>query len=196
MASFIPKIFPSSKNPLTKRHTVRRILATPPQHLYNIIIDVDAYRNFLPFCKSSQIIRRSKCGTMFDASMQIGFGANNMFQEEYISRVVTQMQKMYEMDPNSTQWSVSAKSIKSTLFHSLNSSWKLTQVQSKGLGENKNETGTVFEGIKTNVEFEVEINVSNPLISAALDTSLKEVAKQQVAAFEKRCFEIPMSPRL
>ncbi len=43
----------------------------------------------------------------------------------------------------------------------------------------------------TNVEFEVEISVSDPIISVALEASLEEVAKQQVNAFEKRCFEVP-----
>ena len=45
--------------------------------------------------------------------------------------------------------------------------------------------------IKTNVEFEVEISVSDPIITLALDGSLGQVAKQQVAAFEKRCLDIP-----
>jgi len=43
----------------------------------------------------------------------------------------------------------------------------------------------------TNVEFQVEISVADPIIVAALDRVLESVAIQQVAAFEKRCSEIP-----
>ena len=44
--------------------------------------------------------------------------------------------------------------------------------------------------VSCNVNVEVEIQVSNPLISFTLDKVLKDVAKKQVEAFEKRCREI------
>ena len=43
------------------------------------------------------------------------------------------------------------------------------------------------------VEFEVEIKASNPLIVGTLDKVLEEVAGKQVAAFERRCAQIPPS---
>lgn len=211
MASFISKIIPSSQKIVTKRHTVKQILVVPPRHLYNIIIDVNSYSEFLPFCKTSQILRTSDCGTMFDASLQIGFGSSgsdggNMFQEEYISRVTKKIQRMEEQqgskNNNSLEWVVKAKSIRSTLFHGLNSSWRLTESKSGNNGghhqhdevpkllEVDENTSSSIEYLHTKVEFEVEISVSNPLIAAALDGSLENVAKQQVAAFEKRCFDI------
>lgn len=145
---------------------------------------------------------------MFDASLQIGFGQNEfMFQEEYVSRVTKKIRKIEHEDDNYDgdllEWIVIAKSIKSTLFNNLNSSWKLTKVSKEGHGGsvipnliNHDESALPpkqsFDVI-TNVEFEVEINVSNPIISTALDVSLEEVAKQQVAAFEKRCYEVPFN---
>jgi ribosome-associated toxin RatA of RatAB toxin-antitoxin module len=38
-----------------------------------------------------------------------------------------------------------------------------------------------------NVNFEVEIQLSNPFIAFTLDRVLKDVANAQVEAFEKRC---------
>ena len=167
---------------------------------------------------------------MFDASLKIGFGNNGsnnnnnnnqIYQEEYISRVTKKIYySNHDTDDDTDddndddndkslplEWIVTAKSIKSTLFHNLNSSWKLTPV--KNVNKNNrnsdndipnlinecdngnNNTNANNNNFQTNVEFEVEINVSNPIISIALDSSLEQVANQQVAAFERRCMEIP-----
>ena len=141
----------------------------------------------------------------FDASLKIGFGQNGfMFQEEYVSRVTKNIQKVKHEnnthDNDLLEWIVTAKSIKSKLFNNLNSSWKLTRVPFEGVSSVIpnliNDHGSASSpknryDFMTNVEFEVEIFVSNPIISTTLDVSLEEVAKQQVAAFEKRCYEIP-----
>lgn len=182
-----------------------KIIQVQPQHLFNIILDVDKYSSFLPFCNKSNIIRYSKCGNIFDAVLHIG-GKNmmsGMFQEEYVSRVTKKIQKVDsnnnsinnddDNDGDSLEWIVEAKSIKSSLFNALNSSWRLTQVDN---GSNGFTAGTGTSGVEnqsivyTNVEFEVEISVSNPIISATLDASLEHIAKQQVLAFEKRCLDL------
>lgn len=210
----MPKFF--AGNPVTARHKVKQILTVPPKHLYEIILNVDDYSQFLPFCTNSHILRRSDCGTMFDASLQIGFGSgsgikgsigSNLFQEEYVSRVT---HKIQQSDSSRTEWIVTAKSIKSNLFDGLNSSWKLSEVkegdeEEKGHGSGLSIMSDLIEEgqtsldspatanhvKRTNVEFEVEISVSDPIITVALESSLEEVARQQVAAFEKRCFDIP-----
>lgn len=74
-----------------------------------------------------------------------------------------------------------AKSIESGLFEALDSKWILKEVD---LDENL-----------CDVHFEVEMSVSNPVIVSALDQVLREVAGKQVAAFEKRCHEMPMVPQ-
>ena len=42
------------------------------------------------------------------------------------------------------------------------------------------------------VEFEVEMRVSDPIIVGVLSQVLEEVAGRQVAAFERRCAEVAM----
>ena len=53
--------------------------------------------------------------------------------------------------------------------------------------------GSEAEPEYCDVEFEVEIKASNPLIVGTLDKVLEEVAGKQVAAFERRCAQIPPS---
>ena len=134
----------SSFNVITKQHTVRKVLQTPPSHLFSVIIDVDSYSSFLPYCNYSKILQRSDCNTMFDAVLQIGmnfpkskdslFPGIDLMEEEYISRV-----KLYNGSKEKVQapggvlssirppqWIVQAKSIQSQKIHSLSSEWKLT----------------------------------------------------------------------
>ena len=57
----------------THRHAHRAILrGVHPEHMYRIINDVDSYRHFLPHCHESRVLRRSDCGTMYDAILGVG----------------------------------------------------------------------------------------------------------------------------
>jgi ribosome-associated toxin RatA of RatAB toxin-antitoxin module len=46
--------------------------------------------------------------------------------------------------------------------------------------------------IHCNVDFQVEMTVSDPVIVAVLDQVLQQVASRQVQAFEQRCQDIPI----
>lgn len=209
----------SSQKPLQHRHTIQKIVKTCPQHLYNIVTDVDSYRDFLPFCKSSRILRRSNCGTMFDASLRIGVSdipPLNGMEEEYVSRVRHIVRPLSDdrtaanggSDDSRKEWIVEAKSIKSHLFHSLNSCWKLTPIEynpkEEVHDENNPQRYHYHQGQEvqraqdsmasvhhTHVEFEVDIRVTDPFLSMALSQVLESVALQQMQAFEQRCKAVP-----
>ena len=177
----------------------KRVLRTSPMHLLNIISDVDSYSQFLPQCTHSRILRRSNCGTMFDATLTVGLPP--LLSEEYVSRVKVDKEAM----------TVEARSIRSSLFDSLKSRWKLRSVSpsqerqkqsSRGRSTlsditssnlNSDIDGSEAEQEYCDVEFEVEIKASNPLIVGTLDEVLEEVAGKQVDAFERRCAQIPPS---
>ena len=174
----------AGKNIMKKSHTVNKIVHTAPRHLLSIVTDVDSYEKFLPFCKSSNILRRSDCRMMFDASLRIGVSdlpPLNAIEEEYVSRV-----KHYQQvsSDGKKKWIVEAKSIKSNLFHELSSSWKLSEVPSL-------RDDTRIRNATTHVEFMVEMSVTDPIIATALDQVLENVALQQIAAFERRCVDVP-----
>jgi coenzyme Q-binding protein COQ10 len=198
----IPRILNPNSKPSLKKHVVNKLVEIAPQHLFSVVTDVNSYKYFLPFCKASQILRRSDCGTMFDASLKIGVSDMpplNSIEEEYVSRV-----KYFQQLSSSgkREWIVEAKSIKSNLFQGLNSSWKLSDVTAMQSPHHGNVTnsfdtnGTVEDKLTeaaplTNVKFEVEMSVTDPIIAVALDQVLESVALQQIEAFEKRCRDIP-----
>ena len=150
---------------VTKRHAERKILQTSPQRLFQIIQDVDAYSQFLPLCTHSKILKRFDGGRQFEAALTVGLPP--LFTEHYVSQV--------RADPE--RLTVHAKSIESTLFETLDSKWILKEVES--------------DEELCDVHFEVEMSVSNPVIVNVLDQILEQVAGKQVAAFEKRCREVP-----
>lgn len=73
---------------------------------------------------------------------------------------------------------VESTSIQSKLFDNLSSRWKLTASES--------------DPNETDVDFWMEMTVSDPVVVAVLDRVLKEVAGRQVAAFEERCKVVPI----
>ena len=154
-------------SPTTKRHIERRILITDAMHLYRIIKDVDRYQEFIPLCSHSKVLRRSDDGRYFDATLTVGYPP--LFTESYISRVHADLENL----------AVTAESIKSNHIDSLKSKFALKNVSS-------------LDEKRVQVDFQVEITVSDPIIAQALDQFLEDVAGRQVEAFDKRCSEIPM----
>jgi len=123
-----------------------------------------------------------------DAVLRVGLpglmggtnSSNSLLEERYVSRV-----RMIPANDTNPIWTVEAKSIQSNLFDSLKSRWQLSLI----------EDDASLRQFSCNVNFEVEIQVSNPLISFTLDRVLKDVANAQVDAFEKRCRAVPFYDR-
>lgn len=154
----------------------QKILKTHPKHLFHVIQDVDSYSEFLPLCSYSKILKTYDNGMSFDATLTVGLPFGPGLQESYVSRV--------QLNPRDLI--IETKSIESKLFDSLKSRWKLATVSPKD-NDNDTTTSTLF----CDVDFEVEMTVSDPVIAQVLDKVLKEVAERQVAAFAQRCKQIP-----
>ncbi len=130
---------------------------------------------------------------MMDAVLRVGLpglslsaSSNSLLEERYVSRV-----RMIPASETTPFWTVEAKSIQSNLFDSLKSRWQLSLIDHHNANTNVNGQQWQQTGPSCNVNFEVEIQLSNPLISFTLDRVLKDVAKAQVEAFEKRCRAVP-----
>jgi coenzyme Q-binding protein COQ10 len=166
-------ILKSFLSPVTKRHVERKILAVPAMHLFRIVADVDAYSTFVPLCRHSRILQRlassssSSSEQRFEAQLTVGLPP--FFQETYTSLVVA----------NPTKLTIESRSIQSEHMDSLTSMWQLKEIMDE-------------EGNKCDVQLEVSMTVRDPIIIAALDQMLESVARRQVAAFSKRCSEIPI----
>jgi ribosome-associated toxin RatA of RatAB toxin-antitoxin module len=170
----------------TKRHMVNCVLKDiSPKKLLSVITDVDSYSQFLPLCKHSKIVRQSPCGSQFDATLRVGM-IEGIMEEEYVSRVKVDSDLM----------TVEAKSIKSISgwLDGLSSRWKLKPIvinNNDQIEDNQElDNPQKLPKIGTEINFELEMCVSDPIISATLDHVLKEVAKRQVKAFERRCLDL------
>jgi len=151
------------------------VLETHPMHLFRIIQDVDSYSQFLPLCSHSKVLRVYDNGRMFDATLTVGMPSwGKALQEDYTSRVQVRPEVM----------TIETTSIESKLFDSLKSTWKLGEIRERG------PSGMSMPSC--DVDFEVEMTVSDPMIAQVLDRILEEVAVRQVEAFQQRCQAIPL----
>eukprot|EP00741_Cyanophora_paradoxa_P003549 tig00000093_g3447.t1 len=98
----------TSPEQLRRRHAERKLLGWSAEQLYNVVVDVDNYKEFVPWCADSRVVRRS--ANVMEAELSIGF---KVFVEKYTSRVEFQPQTM-----------VKATSLNSALFHHLINEWK------------------------------------------------------------------------
>jgi len=167
-----------------------------PQQLYWVINDVDRYREFLPYCRESRVLRAAGCGTLYDAVL--GVGLPGLLEERYVSRVRALPPPAGSGGARVPTWTVEAKSIRSGLFDSLKSRWKLTHAYRNSRSQDTqhisgNGAGDGTEQASCSVDFEVELLVSNPIVSLSLDRVLRDVATKQVEAFERRCREQPVT---
>ena len=63
-------------------HAERRALPYTPDQMYALVVDIERYPDFLPWCRAARITRRD--GDVLYADLVIGFG---MFRERFSSKV-------------------------------------------------------------------------------------------------------------
>ena len=69
----------------TKRHSERRLLKYSAEKLYQVVADIENYKNFVPWCVDSVIMKRK--GNELEAELSVGY---SLFHERYTSLVSTQ----------------------------------------------------------------------------------------------------------
>ncbi|KAL7471781.1 hypothetical protein ACHAXS_012095 [Conticribra weissflogii] len=144
---------------------------------------------------------------MMDAVLRVGLpgmsafpgSSSSMLEESYVSRVrMLDAERLRAKNGRNQHpmWVVEAKSIRSQLFDSLKSRWQLTLADKNDSADRNTDSSNNPSTMPScKVQFEVEIQVSNPIISFTLSQVLKNVAKKQVVAFEKRCRNVPFRAR-
>ena len=91
------------------------VLPFNAKQLYEIVIDVESYPEFLPWCLSSRIVKKLD-DSNFDAELKVGYKA---IDEKYISRIKAEYEKK-----------IISKAI-SGPFKSLDSSWHFKNIDKK-----------------------------------------------------------------
>jgi ribosome-associated toxin RatA of RatAB toxin-antitoxin module len=139
-----------------RRHFERRLLPFPPRELYDVVADVDAYSEFVPWCTRSRVLTRID-DTHYAAELAVGFKS---LSERYTSLVTAEPHKSVTVDvPNSS------------LFDYLVNDWTFAQGPTES---------------STDLSFYVEFRFRNALYQRVTDQFFNAVVKNMVSAFEDR----------
>ena len=166
--------------------------------LYDVVRDVGAYHEFVPFCKGSRVTPRETWRAdgetttsvdgreYFEADLEIGF---TVFNEKYTSAVTCEAPRM-----------VQARSVKSGLFENMTTTWRFTPLDGD---EDEDDEGGHAKGDDAKarevtgggviVDFEIDFHVRDPMHAAAVSMVFDDVAKSQINAFEKRCKQLALN---
>ena len=146
--------------PTRKHYHERRLLKFSNDQLYNVVSNVQMYKQFVPWCQESTVVTKTTQG--LEAELVVGFG---YFKERYIS--------MVELDRPSK---IIATSKETNLFEYLRTEWHFAPSR--------------VDPRKCWVTFEIEFKFKSALYNQAADMFLKEVVNKMVCAFESRAKSI------
>jgi ribosome-associated toxin RatA of RatAB toxin-antitoxin module len=142
----------------SRKHLETRTLPFSPHELYSVVADVDSYSEFVPWCTSSNVVKRIGQDHLV-AELGVGF---QVLSEKYTSLITLEPHRSIKADvPNSS------------LFNYLINDWTFEAGQDKSM---------------TELTFYVEFQFRNPLYQRITDLFFNEVVKNMVNAFERRAF--------
>ncbi|MDA9172770.1 type II toxin-antitoxin system RatA family toxin [Candidatus Pelagibacter sp.] len=141
--------------------SVKRLIECKKNQLIDLVLDIEKYPEFVPFCLGSQVYEKNKEGnlTLIIADLTIGKGP---FKDTYKSDV--------KFDKNKS--SIKVKNIGGPLKH-LENNWYFSE----------NEGGTE---ISFDIDFEIENKFLNVLMSKSFEFGLNKIAD----AFQKRAEDL------
>ena len=125
-----------------------KVLFYPADALFDIIIDIDKYSEFLPWCVASKIQNRLLDGTLV-AELSIGFGS---LRENFTSNVV----------PNRANLTIHSKQLVGP-FKTMQSRWSLRQ-------KDKISSEVYFD-----VEFEFRSIILEKMMGSVFDMAAKKM---------------------
>ncbi|PIB24779.1 ubiquinone-binding protein [Amylibacter kogurei] len=138
-------------------HAEKRVMPYTPQQMYDLIADVNAYPDFLPWCSAARIRKRTEqdSTTILDADLVISF---KVFRERFGSRVT--------LNPDDMQIDVEYLD---GPFKYLNNHWKF----------NDHPDGC-------EVDFFVDFEFKSKILQGLIGVVFNEAMQRIVGAFETR----------
>ena len=162
--------FASASPPIQQQ--LRRRLPFPPSAFYSLVLDVPSYQLFLPYCLRSTLLASTPSTQSFTAQLTLGF---TPFTESYTSLVSYSQPSASSSQPQQP-YRVHARSLNSTLFNHLASTWEVRPVPS--------------QPHVCDVTFDIEMSVKSALHRAVVSRVFANVAEQQLEAFVRRGQEL------
>lgn len=211
-------------NPFTQNQTLTatRTLPYPSSVIFDIIKDVNAYNQFLPFCQGSEVTKNSnptEDGKTYPEEAKLVVGFNGDIKEEFYSRIYCVPGRIVEAISGKTTTKLPADSIAhhnarpsadqdpsqdSKVMSQLLTRWTLKPYPYKPpphdalhkstYRKNVEETSDVPGQQKTEVNLTIEYQFSNPLYSALSQAAAPKVADKMIEAFEKRVRAVVEGP--
>ncbi len=142
------------------KKSITTVMDMPVEHLYNVLLDVDHYKDFLPWCKDANVLRRF--GSYLEAQMTISFAT---FEESYISQVF--------FEKHGEDVATINIASESDLFESMRSSWHLQRVVGG-----------------TEVTFEISLQFKNKILNKVASIFFLKACNKVMKAFEARAMTL------
>ncbi|KAM3414553.1 hypothetical protein BST61_g9712 [Cercospora zeina] len=208
-----PKLFGSNQS-----LTAQRTLPYPSAVIYDIISDVAAYSQFLPFCQGSIVTKYSapaQDGKKYPEEAKLVIGFNDSIKEEFTSRVYCVPGKVVEAVSGNVRSTLSGEDIahhsprpeadqdpsrNDTVMARLLTRWSLkpypykppptNAVDKENAHRNTENTNPVPSQQKTEVNLAIEFEFSNPLYAAVAGGAAPKVAEKMIEAFEQRVKDV------
>lgn len=176
--TFLDTVFQANK-PLTIN--VSRTLPYPREKLYDLIVDVDAYSSFLPYCQHSRVTAWSKQPGADGATsgarawptegeLTVGFGP---ITQSYTSRIVCVPGRSIEALSGKQEGAPAGSP-----FESLVTKWTVGDAIVKRIGT------------WSTVDLDLTMRLADPLVQMMLSKVVDETATKMVDAFEQRAREL------
>tara|TARA_Y100000768_G_scaffold251821_1_gene191320 strand:- start:92 stop:550 length:459 start_codon:yes stop_codon:yes gene_type:complete len=142
--------------------SVKRLIECKKKDLINLVLDIEKYPKFVPFCYDAKIYENKEVGDfkMIIADLTIGKGP---FKDTYKSDVVF----------NKKKDTINVKNIEGPLNH-LTNNWTFTD-KNNGITE-----------ITFDIDFEIKNKFLNSLMAVSFQFGLEKIAD----AFQKRAEEL------
>ncbi len=147
-----------------------KVLAHPAGTLFQVVADVDAYKQFVPYCQDSRVLGPAQqpegAPPAVLADLTVGFGR---FSETYTSKV-----SLHQGEKGSS--SVVAEAVQpNPVFSFLSTKWTFRPI-----------AGTNGQGEKTMVDFSLVYAFRNPVYGAVAGNVFEQMSAQMIDAFEQR----------
>lgn len=177
--TFLDSVFQANK-PLTIN--VSRTLPYPREKLYDLIVDVDAYSSFLPYCQHSRVTAWSKPeadanGTSggrrawpTEGDLTVGFGP---ITQSYTSRIVCVPGRSIEALSGRQEGAPAGSP-----FESLVTKWTVGDAIVKRIGT------------WSTVDLDLTMRLADPLVQMMLSKVVDETATKMIDAFEQRARDL------
>lgn len=186
--NFLP---PANTKPLAIN--VTRTIPYPRAKLYDLIVDVDAYSNFLPFCHHSRVTawttpdaNHNQRRWPTEGELTVGYGP---ITQSYTSRIVCVPGRSVEALSGTDEPAVAKKDGGKNPFKQLITRWTVEDAQAPAGARRGGGVGGGDGQEWTKVDLDMTMRLEDPFLQMMLSKVTDETANKMIEAFEKRVRE-------